>query len=278
MARICGLCPSMPMWILRHGRRFGPPCPRAFHSPSPSASMPVPSTARQGIAKQCPRGDRKVQRALRTPTGDVHGRGLPASAMMPKSGTARSGPTRRRRRSTKPDVWRRAMPERTFIPLGILLLDTLPGSGQACPDRRVTGCRLPTALAGRWRHPDHFRIEPTSWDIAVQCPAGPWIAGNPRCSALCCRSARSRSEARRCGSAHAPPPPRRIHKMNPGQYLCNKAPQTQSLSGLTPYEDSPRSGHQSWIHPSSIRFTKCRDRTLSRLNESLLPITLTIED
>ena len=91
MARICGVCPSMPMWILRHGRRFGPPCPRAFHSPSPSASMPVPSTARQGIAQQCPRGDRKVQRALRTTTGDVHGRGLPASA---HGAEVRHGPVR----------------------------------------------------------------------------------------------------------------------------------------------------------------------------------------
>jgi hypothetical protein len=48
------------MWILRQRRRFGPPCLRAFHSPSPSALMPVLSTARQAMPASL-RGDQKVQ-------------------------------------------------------------------------------------------------------------------------------------------------------------------------------------------------------------------------
>lgn len=37
---------SNPMCILRHIRRFGPPCLRALHSPSPSGLMPIPSMSR----------------------------------------------------------------------------------------------------------------------------------------------------------------------------------------------------------------------------------------
>jgi hypothetical protein len=42
---------QLPMCILRQIRRLEPPCLRAFHSPSPSALMPVLSTARQGITQ-----------------------------------------------------------------------------------------------------------------------------------------------------------------------------------------------------------------------------------
>src|SRR6056297_2582871 len=39
MARISSVCSSTPMWILRHRRRFAPPCLRACHSRSPSAEI-----------------------------------------------------------------------------------------------------------------------------------------------------------------------------------------------------------------------------------------------
>ncbi len=45
-ARISSVCSSIPMWILRQTRRLGPPCLRAFHSPSPSTLIPVLSTKR----------------------------------------------------------------------------------------------------------------------------------------------------------------------------------------------------------------------------------------
>jgi hypothetical protein len=74
MARISSVSSSIPMWILRHRRRFGPPTARQhmlacvrgmltgipFHSPSPSALMPVLSTARQ-LLLAATRGDQKVQ-------------------------------------------------------------------------------------------------------------------------------------------------------------------------------------------------------------------------
>jgi hypothetical protein len=47
IARISSVFSSIPICILRQRRRFDPPCLRAFHSPSPSALMPVLSTARQ---------------------------------------------------------------------------------------------------------------------------------------------------------------------------------------------------------------------------------------
>ena len=40
------VCSSIPIWILRQTRRFGPPCLRAFHSPSPSTLIPVLSISR----------------------------------------------------------------------------------------------------------------------------------------------------------------------------------------------------------------------------------------
>ena len=79
-ARISSVSSSIPMWILRQTRRLGPPAARqhmlacvrgilacvplitrqaharhaAERAPSPSTLMPVLSTARQGIAQQCP--------------------------------------------------------------------------------------------------------------------------------------------------------------------------------------------------------------------------------
>ena len=49
---------SRSVWILRQRRRSGPPCLRAFHSPSPAALIPVlsirrckgPNEPRKGIA------------------------------------------------------------------------------------------------------------------------------------------------------------------------------------------------------------------------------------
>ena len=46
IVRISNVCSSIPMCILRHRRRLDPPCLRAFHSPSPSALMPVLSISR----------------------------------------------------------------------------------------------------------------------------------------------------------------------------------------------------------------------------------------
>ncbi len=220
MARICGLCPSMPMWILRHGRRFGPPCPRAFHSPSPSpsasASMPVPSTARQGIAQQCPRGDRKVQRVLRTTTGDVHGRGLPASA---HDADVRHGPVRA-------DQTQEALDEAGRLPKG--------HAGKDLHRFRDIASRYPagqrSGLSGSPRHrlqaadragrsmaaPGPF---PHRTDLSGHCRAMPCRSVDRREAALLQRS----GAARRYGFAQAPQPPRRIHKMNPGQYPRNKA-------------------------------------------------------
>jgi len=59
------------MCILRQIRRLGPPCLRAFHSPSPSALIPVLSTARQSLLAAM-RGDQKVQRASPTTIRQVY--------------------------------------------------------------------------------------------------------------------------------------------------------------------------------------------------------------
>ena len=45
-ARISNVSSSIPRWSLRQTRRFGPPCLRACHSPSPSTLIPVLSISR----------------------------------------------------------------------------------------------------------------------------------------------------------------------------------------------------------------------------------------
>ncbi|AMJ49561.1 hypothetical protein APX01_18625 [Cereibacter sphaeroides] len=62
-ARISSDFSSIPMWILRQTRRFGPPCLRAFHSPSP---LHLDTCA----------VDQQVQRTVRTAVGDVDLQGL----------------------------------------------------------------------------------------------------------------------------------------------------------------------------------------------------------
>ncbi len=53
-ARTSSVLSSTTRWTLRQTRLRAPPCLRACHSPSPRALIPVLSTARQGIAQQCP--------------------------------------------------------------------------------------------------------------------------------------------------------------------------------------------------------------------------------
>jgi hypothetical protein len=86
---------------MRPTRRLEPPCLRAFHSPSPSALMPVQSMSR-----------------LSGPVEPRYGR-LTFSVFwrrhkVLKSGVARSSPTSRSRLWTTPVVWRSGMPNRTF--------------------------------------------------------------------------------------------------------------------------------------------------------------------
>jgi len=52
---------SIAIWTLRHCLRRDAPCLRTSHSPSPRNLMPVLSTARQGIAQRCSRGDEQVE-------------------------------------------------------------------------------------------------------------------------------------------------------------------------------------------------------------------------
>ena len=91
-----------PICILRQRRRLGPPCLRAFHSPSPSASIPVLSISR------CSGLDEPRYGIL---TGNVFCR----RHKVLKSGTDHSRPVRAKRLSTKPVVCRKGKPNSTLI-------------------------------------------------------------------------------------------------------------------------------------------------------------------
>ena len=82
--------------------------------------------------------DQKVQRALRTTIGDIHGQGLLASAQGAevRHGQVQAGQTQE------------VLDEAGRLPKGHAEQDL---HRQARLDRRVTVFRLPTALVGRWR-------------------------------------------------------------------------------------------------------------------------------
>jgi len=91
IARISSVCSSIPICIFLQRRRFDPPCLRAFHSPSPSALMPVLSIRRcSGPAD--PRYGRATVNVLCRRHNVL------------KSGTAQSSPTNLSRLSTNPVV------------------------------------------------------------------------------------------------------------------------------------------------------------------------------
>jgi hypothetical protein len=105
-ARMSDVAVSMARCILRHWRRPCTPCLRACHllpgnglpanherAPSPSNVIPVLSTARQGIAQQCPERDQQVQRAIHTAKGDLHGQDL---LLAPQRREVRHGPVQPR--------------------------------------------------------------------------------------------------------------------------------------------------------------------------------------
>lgn len=76
-SRISGAFSPNQIWILRHMRRYGPPCLRAFHSPSPSILIHVLPTNRSG-------GPSEPRQGIRI-------RVLCCRDGVPKSGTDRSG-------------------------------------------------------------------------------------------------------------------------------------------------------------------------------------------
>jgi len=93
---------SIPRWILRQTRRFGPPCVQAFHSPSPSTLIPLLSI------KRCS-----------GPTDPRYGiltfRVFWRQLSVPKFGTVQFRSINRSKLSTKPVVCLKAMPNSTFI-------------------------------------------------------------------------------------------------------------------------------------------------------------------
>lgn len=153
MARISSVCSSTPMWILRHRRRFAPPCLRACHSPSPSALMPF-GAALEPVARTPLIIDQKVQWPLRAPVGNTHSQGFLAPAQRAEI----------RHRPVEADEPQKALHE--------------PGRlterhaeehlhRQARLDRGIAILWLPASLARRRRHPGHIRIEPDRQGAAL---------------------------------------------------------------------------------------------------------------
>ena len=101
-ARTSSVSSSIPRWILRQTRRLGPPCLRAFHSPSPSTLIPVLSI-------------RRCSGPLEPRYGMLTASVFWRRDSVLKSGPAQFRPIRRKRLSRNPVVWRSAIPNRTFI-------------------------------------------------------------------------------------------------------------------------------------------------------------------
>ena len=152
---------------------------RAFHSPSPS-------TARQGIACDVPRGgcdpgclDQQLQRTCPSAIGDGDVQSLlaatqgaevwhlPVKAFQPQQAFDKPGRLAKRhaelargsaRSGLKTVHW-------TVFPAPFTL------HSETNLDHRIAELVLTPPLAGRWGIPIHIGIKPTSRDIAVQCPA-----------------------------------------------------------------------------------------------------------
>jgi hypothetical protein len=186
MALISSACSSTPRWMLRHDRRFVPPCLRAFHLPSPSALMPGLSI-------------RRCRRPLRATRGDNHRQGLLTPAQSAQVGNP----------PVQADQAQKALDEACGLPERHAEQNLYRQAGL---DRGVTVVTLSAALAGRTRFPAMAR----SNQIKRRASGSEhFVVGGPVFGLV----------GRRSPSAHADQLPSRIHQMNPiGICACMDAP------------------------------------------------------
>lgn len=96
ISRISSVCSSIPVCILLHSRRLGPPYLRAFHSPSPSALIPVLSIS-----------------SCNGPVEPLYGMATD-SVFCRQHKVLKSGPTSSSRLATKPVVCLNGRPNKTL--------------------------------------------------------------------------------------------------------------------------------------------------------------------
>lgn len=154
MALISSACSSTPRWMLRHDRRFVPPCLRAFHLPSPSALMPGLSI-------------RRCRRPLRATRGDNHRQGLLTPAQSAQVGNP----------PVQADQAQKALDEACGLPERHAEQNLYRQAGL---DRGIAELAQTAALAGRRRHPDHLWIKPDQ--------TANHAASELRCKAASCQS------------------------------------------------------------------------------------------
>ncbi len=181
----------MPIWILRRTRCLGPPCLRAFHSPSPSTLMPVLSTARQSLLVAT-RGDKQVQRPLRAVIRNIDCKYPLTTA---DGAEVRHGPSETRQPEEafhKASRLPKCHPEQHF-------------HGQASLDRGVTESTRSAPPAGRFGIPVHLGIKPPSHRYKQRLPgSGSSVtrgASAPHCRQSSSSSCRSETSVYSCGPA-----------------------------------------------------------------------------
>ncbi len=141
--------------------------------------------------------DQQVERALRPPMRDVHGKGLLATAERAEV----------RHLPVQADQAKQALDEPGRLPQRHAEQDL---HRQAGLDGRIAVDRLPPTLACRLRRPRHVWIKPDR----QRAPALERLVILGPVQGLVSRCVRS---------AHAPQLSRWIHKMNPSRDLCNRA-------------------------------------------------------
>jgi len=133
------------MSILRRISCVEPSWLRAFHSPSPSALMPVLSTARQ-LLLAATRGDQEVLRTCSTAIWQAY---------VQRSLTTAKG-AEVWHRPIQPDELQQALHKTCGLSQRQSEQHFQSETGL---DRSITEILLPTTLAARWWYPNHLRIK-----------------------------------------------------------------------------------------------------------------------
>ena len=207
-ARTSSVSASIPRWTLRQTRRLGPPCLRAFHSPS--TLMPPRRFARTGGAYRLD-VDQEVQRTLRGPMRDVHRQCLLATT---ERAEVRHLPVQI---NAAQQAFDKPASPWSLGPVAFPWLDLPERRAEphlhrhAGLDGRIARAGLPTTLPARFNCPGHIGVQP---DRQPATALERLVVHGPVQSRV----------ARWVRSAHAPQLSRWIHEMNPLQPICATEP------------------------------------------------------